>query len=108
VTPVASIREGLENFAGELEAVIRDLPELEGYGGGGVERQCPFVRPGRSQQEPARMECKAPRPHALAGLSDHACRSPGLQSHNRTGPDGIPQVKAAGFHCNPGPWGLST
>jgi hypothetical protein len=28
--PVASIREGLEIFAGELEAVIRELPELEG------------------------------------------------------------------------------
>ncbi len=34
--PVASIREGLEIFAGELEAVIRNLPELEGQGGGGV------------------------------------------------------------------------
>ena len=32
--PVASIREGLEIFAGELEAVIRELPELEGQGGG--------------------------------------------------------------------------
>lgn len=36
VIPVASIREGLEIFAGELEAVIRELPELEGQGGGGV------------------------------------------------------------------------
>jgi hypothetical protein len=27
VTPVASIREGLEIFAGELEAVVRELPE---------------------------------------------------------------------------------
>jgi hypothetical protein len=26
----------LEIFAGELEAVIRELPELEGQGGGGV------------------------------------------------------------------------
>ena len=33
--PVASIREGLEILAGELEAVI-GLPELEGQGGGGV------------------------------------------------------------------------
>jgi hypothetical protein len=30
VIPVASIGEGLEFFAGELEAVIRELPELEG------------------------------------------------------------------------------
>jgi hypothetical protein len=36
VIPVASIREGMEIFAGELEAVIRELPELEGQGGGGV------------------------------------------------------------------------
>lgn len=36
VIPVASIREGLEIFAGELEAVIRELPELEDQGGGGV------------------------------------------------------------------------
>jgi hypothetical protein len=36
---VASIREGLEIFAGELEAVIRELPELEGLGGCGVYRQ---------------------------------------------------------------------
>jgi hypothetical protein len=36
VIPVASIREGPEIFAGELEAVIRELPELEGQGGGGV------------------------------------------------------------------------
>jgi hypothetical protein len=36
VIPVASIREGLEIFAGGLEAVIRELPELEGQGGGGV------------------------------------------------------------------------
>jgi hypothetical protein len=34
VLPVASTREGLEIFAGELEAVIRELPELEGQGGG--------------------------------------------------------------------------
>jgi hypothetical protein len=33
VIPVASIREGLEIFAGGLEAVIRELPELEGQGG---------------------------------------------------------------------------
>jgi len=26
----------MEIFAGELEAVIRELPELEGQGGGGV------------------------------------------------------------------------
>jgi hypothetical protein len=38
--PVASIREGLEIFADELEAVIRELPELEGQGGGGVSSQC--------------------------------------------------------------------
>jgi hypothetical protein len=36
VIPVASIREGLEIFAGELEAVIREPPELEGQDGGGV------------------------------------------------------------------------
>ena len=36
VIPVASIREGLEIFAGELKAVIRELPELEGQGGRGV------------------------------------------------------------------------
>jgi hypothetical protein len=36
VIPVASIREGLEIFARELEAVIRGLPELEGQDGGGV------------------------------------------------------------------------
>jgi hypothetical protein len=29
VIPVASIREGLEIFAGELEAVTRELPELK-------------------------------------------------------------------------------
>jgi hypothetical protein len=29
-------KEGLEIFAGELEAVIREPPELEGQGGGGV------------------------------------------------------------------------
>jgi hypothetical protein len=40
VIPVASIREGLEIFAGELEAVIREPPELEGQGGGGVYKQC--------------------------------------------------------------------
>lgn len=34
VIPVADIRESLEIFAGELEAVIRELPELEGQGGG--------------------------------------------------------------------------
>jgi hypothetical protein len=36
VIPVASIREGLEIFAGEFEAVIREPPELEGQDGGGV------------------------------------------------------------------------
>jgi hypothetical protein len=36
VIPVASIREGLEIFAGKLDVVIRELPELEGQGGGGV------------------------------------------------------------------------
>jgi hypothetical protein len=40
VIPVASIREGLEIFAGELEAVIREPPELEGQGDDGVQRQC--------------------------------------------------------------------
>jgi len=36
VIPVATFREGLEIFAGEREAVIRELPELEAQGGGGV------------------------------------------------------------------------
>jgi len=36
VIPVASIKEGLEIFAGELEAIIKELPELEGQGGGDV------------------------------------------------------------------------
>jgi hypothetical protein len=36
VIPVASIKEDLEIFAGELEAVIKELPELEGQGGAGV------------------------------------------------------------------------
>jgi hypothetical protein len=36
VIPIASIREGREIFAGELATVIRELPELEGQGGGGV------------------------------------------------------------------------
>lgn len=39
--PVASIRESLEIFAGELEAVIRELPELEGHGGADVWRASP-------------------------------------------------------------------
>src|SRR5216684_7473045 len=42
----------------------------------------PFVRPGRSQQGPARMERKTWRPRALAGLSDHACR--GSRPHSPT------------------------